>query len=118
MDISKKMRGLISLLHRGVNEIALSNVKAECENEWGQDYAIVNGVYWDDQGRYFDKSHFIYDLEQFIKNHFSGPKDVVVVLHESTEPKNATLPHNTVVVRLLLSSQELEVYRIKGKSTQ
>lgn len=71
-NIADKMRGLVSVLRLGVHGIRFPQVVAECEDAWGEDYAIVRHFYYDydELGDYFAHDRFRADLEEAIALHF------------------------------------------------
>lgn len=87
VNIAERMRELIPLLRAGINGIEIPDVSPECEDEWSEDYAIVQDAYPDtwDQGDYFDGSRFYADYKEFVRDHFAEDPSVIVEFHGSDE---------------------------------
>jgi hypothetical protein len=119
MDIAKRMRELIPLLAKGLKGVVLDDVKPECEDQWGPDYAIVFRVYWMSpadlfgEDYYFDDAKFRHDLHQLIKGHFVDGADAGETVVMGSEDRRAGWPPGTVVVNFYERSQEIEVHRVK-----
>lgn len=101
MDISKRMRELLSEMKGGHFRGRIIPLSPECEEEWTADYAICVGMYVEDKigddEPYcrFDIEGFMADFESAIRDYFGG--DVMICIN---------FRH---------AAQELEVYRRQEK---
>jgi hypothetical protein len=111
LDIGVRMRELIPVLRVGVNGVSLPDVAAECESEWGVDYAIVMNVYHCCDDHYFDEDLFYCDLSGLLLRHFSVGGESVVLCSDN----RGTYPSGTVVVFFdrFRSAREVEVFRVR-----
>ena len=73
MNIAAIMTDALPDLNEGLDGIRF-NLKPECEEEWNEGYAIVQGLYYDnwDQSEYFDDDRFKQDFEKKVKSYFHG----------------------------------------------
>jgi hypothetical protein len=110
MNVAEKMRELIKILRKGINDVPLPDVKAECEEDWCDGYAIIQDVYCDiyDAGHYFDSDTFECDLKKTICDHF-GCKSRALDGVEERDPEG---PDDQVVVRYFRRCHEVEVYTL------
>ena len=82
MNVAEKMREILPLLKQGFNDITTPDVRAECESEWNENYAIVQGLWYDpeldgwrtDKSDYlvFDHDRFRTDYELMVRSYFPG----------------------------------------------
>lgn len=55
MNIAETMRNSLKKLRAGLGDIEFPEIRPECEEEWNEDYAIVQNVYYDyPDSNYFD----------------------------------------------------------------
>jgi hypothetical protein len=95
MNVAEKMREVIVLLIKGIDGIAFPGIKPECEDMWGEDYAIVNGLWHNDPITFCESEFVTFDSDSFrakvqatVRDHFPGCE-----------------------VRFMWTSQEIEVER-------
>lgn len=86
IDIARRTRALVAFLRNfGVEDITHSDIQAECEDEWNNDYAIVCDAYtpWGDgvDSGYFDDDQCIYDFKEAVTDFFSSDSSVRVIFH-------------------------------------
>lgn len=113
VSIAERMRSLIPLLKAGINGISFKEVRPSCEDEWGDDYAIVCDAYHDEDTFYFDEDAFMSDLRELLAKHFTSPGEVVFVFSD----KGTKPPPGVLAVGLYLRTNEIEAYRTKrGKA--
>jgi len=110
MNIKQRMKELVD--HFNNNRFNGINVylRPELENEWHRDYAISEGLYYDDEGEYFDNDTFRQDLMNFVDDWF----DVKKHYYESSRDKERPVI-GELVVRYYWQAQELEVYHQGSK---
>lgn len=93
LNIGEQMTKVLLDLRRGVNDMEVPDLHPECEEEWGPDYAIVQGLYYDyDLG---DTEYHVFDHDKF---------------REDYEDKVRSL-FPDCIVKMYWQSQEIEVYR-------
>lgn len=111
MNIAEKMRELVDTWPGTIHDVDLNPLTPECEDEWGEDYAIVHGFCWYCLGdeEYFDDDKFRHDIEQRVIDHF-GP-GVLVLRRGEKDPQDA--PDEQVILHFHRGSQEIEVYRMR-----
>lgn len=94
LDIGKKMTEVLPLLKKGLlgTDVDFPNLRPECQDEWGPNYAIVGGLHYFfaqyDDYTFFDHDKFRSDYEEKVCSFF---------------------PECTV--KCYWQSQEIEVYR-------
>jgi len=72
LDIAKTMHKVLPELNKGLDGLGF-HLKPECIDEWNENYAIVDGLYYDEiDSDYFDSAQFEYDFEQKVKKFFPG----------------------------------------------
>lgn len=121
MNVAEKMRELLPILRAGVNGIGCPEVRPECEDQWSENYAIVQTFYWDTplDNDYFDEPRFRFDTENVIREHFTEAGRKTVLITEPPSPEFLlSLGTGTVVVRIMYRSQEIEVYVVDAKEKE
>lgn len=113
MNIAEKARELVPLLRKGLNGVNFPEARPECEGDWTADYAILDRVYWEEDGHYFDEGEFEHDFVELLKSHFSSPGETVVYFSGGPVEEHKP-PAGAVVIRFYRKSQEVEVYRFKA----
>lgn len=78
MNVAETMRKVLPELNKGLDGIRL-HLKPECEEEWNEGYAIVQGLYYmrpgemgEAGGDYFDDYRFRDDYEEKVRSMFPG----------------------------------------------
>lgn len=71
MNIAETMLKALPELNKGLDDI-IFHLKPECKDEWNENYAIVQGLYYDSEGEYFDYDRFRNDYEEKVKSFFPG----------------------------------------------
>lgn len=76
IDVAETMRRKLPYFREGVGGIRLSGLKPECETDWNERYAIVDGLYYSrgdfDEIEYFDDDKFQADVEDMVRREFPG----------------------------------------------
>lgn len=112
MKINENMQKLIESLKKGLNGIIFPEVKPSCYDDWNENYAVIQDVYFDDcYNDYFDDHKFSKDLNQFLIDHFKEDEELVVV--RADEPYGHKWVTGTVVINYRKKCNEIEVYRQK-----
>ena len=87
VDIARRARSLVAWLRNfGINEITHGDISAECEEEWGEDYAIVCDAYgpWGEgtESDYFDHDRCMEDFKNAVREFFACDPSVVVTFQQ------------------------------------
>lgn len=93
VDIARRTRSLISLLRNFSNgDITHPDARAECEDEWSPDYAIICDAYspWGDgvYSDYFDHDRCLEDFIKLVRDHFACDPTVKVHFHNVPHGSN------------------------------
>ncbi len=120
LNIAERARELAKRLNeQGFGGLDMPDVSPECEEEWGPDYAILDGVYFDDfclpteALDYFAWPQLEYDFAMMLKEYFTNEGEVTTLVrpHEGTRDEDCP---DGIVVHFYRSSQEIEVYRVRN----
>jgi hypothetical protein len=120
MNIANRMRELLTEIksgkHESFNGNTIPDVEPECEDDWSEDYAIIQNVYWifdlsPEVEQYFDGPQFRYDFEMYLKSFFEIPGGEPVLLIRFHEKTQKTIDVPTIVIDFRDGAQEVEVYR-------
>jgi tRNA(Ile)-lysidine synthase TilS/MesJ len=75
MNIAETMRNSLKKLKAGLDDIEFPEIRPECEEEWDENYAVVQNVYYDyPESDYFDHDRFRQDYENMVKEIFPNCK--------------------------------------------
>lgn len=86
LDIGRRMRALIAVLRNfGIEDITHSDISAECEDEWGENYAIACDCYtpYGDgtDSDYFDNDRCVEDFIKYVREFFAADPTAHVGFH-------------------------------------
>jgi hypothetical protein len=76
MHIAEQMRKVLPELKRGINGVSFSGLKPELEEDWSENYALLQGLHYTagifDEQEYFDHERLRADYEDLIVSKFPG----------------------------------------------
>lgn len=83
VDVARRSRSLVAFLKNfGINDITHCDIRAACEEEWSDGYAIVGEAYspWGDgvESEYFDNERCVEDFRAAIREFFACDPSVEV----------------------------------------
>jgi hypothetical protein len=115
MNVAETMRKAIPEIKKGIDDIRFY-VRPELEENWTENYAIVEGFYYDyPDSDYFEHDRFRSDMENKVKAMFPGCK--VTFYWESQEIEVQKLPTKEQEAALQELSDEGQEWETKNERT-
>jgi hypothetical protein len=72
INVAETMRKILPELKKGFDGVTFNELRPECEDQWNEGYAILEGLHYYAEGEYFDHDRLKADFEKKVRDHFPG----------------------------------------------